>query len=116
MRVTGKEIAEFCDELLKDSGTSIAEMCRITGIKKPVISMWRSHPDVVPKLDTAVAIAEYFQISLSELIGQKQQRFSAEVLKFAELEKSLTKTEINSVLAVARTFFAAHQGEKEGAV
>ena len=116
MRLTGKEIIDFCDELLSKSEETVAGMCRATGLKKSVISMWRSHPALIPKLDTVVELANYFNMSVSELIGQEQQKLSPDILEFLRLEKFLTETEVDSVLAVARTFYNSHAEKKEKAM
>lgn len=116
MRVTGKEIIEFCDELLVNSGGTIGKLCRDLNIGKSVISMWRSHPDVIPRVDTVVKLANYFNMGISEFLGQEKQELSSSVIEFSKLEKYLTETEVASVLAVARTFYNSHSGEKEEAI
>lgn len=112
MRQTGKEIAEFCDVFLKKSGRTIAEMCRATGLKKETVSMWKSHPDTIPRIDSLIAISEFTQLTVSELIGQQIPSYSGEILEIAKMAESLTQTEIASIVAVTKTFYDAHKAAK----
>lgn len=112
MRVTGKDIIEFCDEILAGTGRTIASVCKDAGLQKATVSMWRGHPELIPKLDALVALSEALNVSVSELIGQTPMTQSLAVMEFARMEAALTETEIKSVLTVARTFFDIHKGEK----
>ena len=115
MRETSKEILEFCNDYVKATGGTIASLCRKANIKPEILSMWKVRGDQIPKINTLIALSEAMDITVSELIGQKEPSkpvYPKSVLDFAGLVPLLTEVEVKSVLAVARTFYEAHLGEK----
>lgn len=112
MRTTGKEIAEFCDKLLKMSGRTIAEMCRSTGMKKEVFSMWRSHPSTVPRLDSLLSISSYLGLTVSQIIGQEDTRYSPEITQALYMLSNLSPTAASIAIAAIKGVYERESGEK----
>lgn len=62
----------FADNLLNlmnESGINTIELGKILGVSDESISNWRKGKSV-PKIDVAMKIAEYFRVSLDELLGK----------------------------------------------
>lgn len=62
----------FADNLLNlmnESGINTIELGKILGVSDESISNWRKGKSV-PKIDVAMKIAEYFGVSLDELLGK----------------------------------------------
>lgn len=62
----------FADNLLnlmKESGINTIELGQILGVSDESISNWKKGKSV-PKIDVAMKIAEYFGVSLDELLGK----------------------------------------------
>lgn len=112
MRTTGKEIAEFCDEFLKGSGRTIAEMCRATGMKKEIFSMWKSHPSTVPRLDTLMSISSYLGLTVSQIIGQEETRYSDEITQALDMLSNLSPTALGIAVAMIKGVYDKERGEK----
>lgn len=57
--------------LVKEQGITEAELSRRIGIAKPIINRMSNGINVNPKLETLMAIAGYFNITISQLLGQE---------------------------------------------
>lgn len=57
-------------KLMEKSGLSEAELSRRTGIKQPIIHRLLSGENNNPKLQTIKPIADYFLVTISQLIGE----------------------------------------------
>lgn len=112
MRRTGKELTEFMDKYLKSVGKTFADVSRGTGIKKELFSMWKSHPTIIPKLDVVILISEYMGITVSQLIGQEKTIYSESLIGLIKMLEVLSPSSIQSVSAVAKTFYDIEVREK----
>lgn len=68
MRVKSKEIAEYCEQILKEKNDTVCNMCSHIGINAAKISMWKKK-DCDPRLGTLVDIIQYLGVSLDEFLG-----------------------------------------------
>jgi transcriptional regulator with XRE-family HTH domain len=59
-------------KLMENANLSEAELARRTGIKQPIIHRLLSGENVNPKLQTLKPIAEYFLLTISQLIGEHE--------------------------------------------
>lgn len=112
MRTNGKEIAEYCEELLKSRGKRVADMCRATGLRKELFSIWKSRKDVSPQLNTLLLISQYMELSVSQIIGQESEPYSFEVKNIADMLKALSPASVKAVGAVTKTYYDMETGEK----
>ena len=99
------EFAQIFDNLLKEQKVSAYRMYKDTGIPEATIGRWRKGTSS-PSIDNLQKIANYFNISIDYLLGQKKgasddidgQEFSPEAKLIAKLfdsldEKSQAKAE-----------------------
>lgn len=91
MRIKTKEIAEYCEQLLKEKNDNIGNMCSKIGVNAAKIAMWKKK-DCDPRLGTVVAIVQYLGISFDEFLGivPPEQRDPVPV-DIREMEKMLLK-------------------------
>lgn len=68
MRAKSKEIADYCEQILKERNDTVCNMCSHIGINAAKISMWKKK-DCDPRLGTLVAIIQYLGVSLDEFLG-----------------------------------------------
>lgn len=61
------------EALCKKQGISIAELTRHAGLSKNLIYALKSGQNKTISFDKMIAIADYFEISLDELIGRKKE-------------------------------------------
>lgn len=64
-------LSSVLKSLMVRAGFSEHELSRKTGIKQPIIHRLLSGENLNPKLDTLKPIAQYFAISISQLIGEE---------------------------------------------
>ena len=91
MRIKSKEIAEHCEQLLKEKNDNIGNMCSQIGINAAKIAMWK-RKDCDPRLGTLIAIIYYLGISFDEFLGiappEERDPVPADI---REMEKMLLK-------------------------
>ena len=112
MRTTGKEIAEYCDEVMQRRGQRIADLSRATGLRKELFSLWKSRENVSPTLASLLAISNYLEITVSQLIGQEAKGYSFEIKTIADMLDKLSPASVKAVGAVAKTYYDMELGEK----
>lgn len=64
-------LSNVLKSLIVRAGFSEHELSRKTGVKQPIIHRLLSGENINPKLDTLKPIAQYFAISISQLIGEE---------------------------------------------
>lgn len=57
--------------LMENTGTSNVRLGKAVGVSDMAVARWKKG-EVCPSLDNALAVANYFSISLDELVGNKQ--------------------------------------------
>ena len=67
---TSKQIAEFCENLLKKRNEMVSTMCSKLNINQATFSMWKKN-DVNPSLNILADISKYLEISLDCLVGNE---------------------------------------------
>lgn len=112
MRIYGKEIIEFCDEILKKTGKTVASMSRDLGVKKELFYMWRLKPELVPRIDIVASVSEYLGMTVSQLIGQESTAYSGEMLDIIKMLQTLSPTSIKAITAVVKTYYDMEIGGK----
>ena len=112
MRDTGKKIVDFIESQLNANDITVAEMCREIGMRKEVISMWKAHSTTIPRLDTLIKIADYFHITVSQLIGEKDIEYQKEVLPIVNMLNDLSQQSLSAIFAVVKTYYDLERGEK----
>ena len=66
------------DRLLKERGLSVYQVSKATGISASTFSDWKSGRST-PKADKLARIADYFSVSLDELLGTENGQRNAEL-------------------------------------
>lgn len=105
MRTTGKEIAEFCEALLRNSGRTIAEMCRMTGMKKEMFSMWKSHPAIIPRMDALLKICNYLGISMDTLIGIEKKMLPYDIEAMVNMLVEIPENDRRMILMNIKNYY-----------
>lgn len=112
MRTTGKELAEYCEQVMQQRGQRIADLSRATGLRKEMFSIWKSRENVSPTLASLLAISEYLEITVSQLIGQESGEYSFEVKTIADMLSKLSETSVKAIGAVTKTYYDMESGGK----
>ena len=68
---------ERLNALCKEAGTTYNAVCLTLGIRSSVIGNLRSRENSVPKVDTVLAFAKYFDVSPDYLIGETDEKNAA---------------------------------------
>lgn len=63
---------ERFEQLLKEKGVTVAQMCRDTGIRESTMSNWKNRKENggAVSVDTLAKIAAYFGVSLDFFVNQ----------------------------------------------
>lgn len=72
------------EQLCQDKGMKFADLSRATGINKTVFSELKNGRTKFLSLDRLVIIADYFDISLDELVGRKRKTPDTETSEVVE--------------------------------
>ena len=113
MRLTGKELAEYCLELLARKGKNEAEFSRAVGVTQAGFFKWKSGKVANPKLDFVVKVANYFNITVSELIGETPMSFPDDIKEIANMLLYVGERDRSAISALVRTYYDAEMGKKE---
>lgn len=112
MRTESGELAEYLENFLNSNGKTVADMARATGLKKELVSMWKSRPTSSPRLDSLILVSQYTGLTVSQLIGQDDVQYSAELHSVMNKLKQLSDTSFKAVVAVIKTYYDMEHGEK----
>lgn len=61
---------EKVNALCKEKGVTIYQMCKEIGIGQNVVSNWKERKNTLPKLDTAVKMADFFGVSVDYFLKE----------------------------------------------
>ena len=61
---------DVLNRLMTETSTSNLALSKVVGVSDTAVGKWRKG-DACPSLDNAISIAEFFEISLDELVGIK---------------------------------------------
>lgn len=90
------------DSLCSERGITITELMKVLNLSPSSASRWRSK-GYMPSKPSAKKIAEYFGVSVDELLGGKKESASAETKADNEMEEILQDFRDNPAL---RTLFS----------
>lgn len=85
----GHFISDNLGELMAQNGVSSTDLAKLTGIPKANISRLLSDPNCNPTILTLLPIAKYFEVSVSQLIGDDV--FSSNLNMSSEDKKKMAK-------------------------
>ena len=61
-----------------------------------------------PGLDILCKLAQYFNMTVSELIGEKEERYSSKVKELADMAVQLNPTQLESLIFTAKAFLKVY--------
>ena len=56
--------------LCEEKGVTIYQMCKEIGMGQNVVSNWKERKNTLPKLDTAVKMADFFGVSVDYFLKE----------------------------------------------
>ena len=101
-------------ELRKKEGYSQADMAQKLDVSMGAVAMWETNKRV-PKHDTLLKIADYFNVSVDYLLGRADtQKMVYERLQSAREEARKTQTEVANILGITRQAYNHYEtGKRE---
>lgn len=94
-----KSLSSILSQLMAEKDINSAELARATGIGQPVIYRLMTGTTENPQILTLKPIADFFGVSIDELLGYKQ----------IHAEKKITNTSISNKILTAKTIATAFQ-------
>ena len=61
---------EKVKELCEEKGVTIYQMCKEIGMGQNVVSNWKERKNTLPKLDTAVKMADFFGVPVDYFLKE----------------------------------------------
>ena len=111
--MTGKEIVERIDSILKEKNLKRLALAEFSNISVQTITDW-SKRGSIPSADTAVKIAKYLNVSTDWLItGEDPQGLTEEERRLVDDWRELGADARKAVRAVLDTFVAESFEEKK---
>ena len=107
---TSKQIAEFCEGLLRKRGKKTSEMCAELKIPQATFSMWKRN-NVNPSLSILADIAKYLGITLDCLVGNEVispnslYNFPDDILEIIKKLKSLTEEDFEILKEILDMYY-----------
>ena len=78
------------ERLLRERGVSVADVCRATGIRQSTMSNWKKRNNKL-SAKNAELIADYFEISVDELMGRIDRTVFIPRSEIEEIEKTIER-------------------------
>lgn len=69
--LNGKKFVKKLDFLAKEKGYNRTSLCKHLGICYDTVSMWNKNERINPKLDVIQGLANFFEISIDDLISEE---------------------------------------------
>lgn len=99
-------------ELCENKGHSPSRCAEEAGFSKSLISKWKSGDASIPSPDILVKLSCYFDVSVSELIGEPKPTMSKEEMVVALMGGKATQDQIEEILFFI-SFLKARDGKRE---
>ena len=101
--------------LCNNKGVKIADLARDTGLNKTVFSELKCGRTKTLSMDKLIIVADYFEISLDELVGRKRKtpdEKSSEVIdKIMKLMEAMTPEQRTAFVQAAEALILPHSKE-----
>ena len=82
-------IVDSIKKLCRDNNITVSQLEKETGMSQGLVSKWK---DKIPSLDKIVDIADYFHVSIDEVVGYRRSFSENQTLKFINSIYEQTKT------------------------
>ena len=101
--------------LCQEKGVTVAELARETGLNKTVFSELKSGRSKTLSMDKLIIVADYFDISIDELVGRKRKtpddKSSEVVDKIIKLMSAMTEEQKTAFVRTAEALILPNAEE-----
>ncbi len=100
-------------EVLTLKGITHYRLSKLTKIPSTTVSDIKIGKIKNPSLDVVIKIANGLNMSVSELIGEKEEKYTSEVKELADIALNLSPEHLKLLTLNARAFLGTHENETD---